>query len=48
MRDGSKGIRTFSLSHDGKTTFGVLGGGHLGVLGGGSRSLSCSGHPLGW
>lgn len=39
-------VRTFGLSHSRKTTFGVLGRGHLGVLGGGSRSLSCSGHSL--
>jgi hypothetical protein len=41
-------VRTFSLSHDRKTNFAVLGRGHLGVLGGGSRGLSCSGHTLGW
>jgi hypothetical protein len=26
-------IHTFGLSHDRKTTFGILGRGHLGVLG---------------
>lgn len=43
-----EGIHTFGLSHDGETSFVVLGRGHLRVLGGGSRSLSCSSHTLGW
>jgi len=45
--DGVGRIRTFGLSHDRKTTFGILGRGHLGVLGGGPRSLGCSGHSFG-
>lgn len=41
------GALTFSLSHDRKGTFAILGRGHLGVRGGGARGLSCSSHVRG-
>lgn len=47
-RGDGEGIHTFSLGHERKTSFGVLGRGHLGILGGGPRSLSCSCHTAGW
>jgi hypothetical protein len=41
------GALTFGLSHDRKGTFAILGGGHLRILGGGARGLSCSSHVRG-
>ena len=41
------GALTFGLGYDRKGTFAVLGRGHLRVLGGGARSLSCSSHVRG-
>lgn len=41
------GALTFGLSHNRKGTFAIFGRGHLRVLGGGARGLSCSSHVRG-
>ena len=41
------GALTFTLSHDRKGTFAILGRGHIRVLGGGARGLGCSSHVRG-
>jgi len=47
--DGSDGvIHTFSFGHGRKTTFTVLGRGHLGGRGRGMGGLGCGCHTLGW
>jgi hypothetical protein len=46
-RQWGTGRLTFSLSSNRKSAFAVFGGGHLGVLGGGARGLSCSRHVRG-
>lgn len=47
--DSSDGrIHTFGFCHGRKTTFGVLGGGHVGGRGRGSSGLGCGCHSLGW